>query len=87
MSGDNARFVVDGTAEVMRLFGLTQPAPPDIIIASGDGGPLVTIHPNGELEYGPDYTPDEAARAFWDALRRLAPTRCPACGHSGLETP
>lgn len=61
------------------------PPPPDIRIIGADGTPLVTIHPNGELEYGPSYTPDEAARAFWDALRRLAPARCPACGHIGLE--
>jgi hypothetical protein len=61
--------------------------PPDTITINGeDGQPLVTIHSNGELEYGPNYTPDEAARTFWDALRHLAPARCPACGHIGMET-
>ena len=34
--------------------------------------PLVTIHPDGTLEYGPDYTPDEAARVFWDAMAARA---------------
>jgi len=63
------------------------PPPPDITINGGDGQPLVTIHPTGELEYGPNYTPDEAARTFWDAMHRLAPARCPNCGHTGLETP
>lgn len=64
-----------------------QPAP-DITIIGEDGQtPLVTIHPDGTLDYGPDYTPDEAARCFWGALRRLAPARCPNCGHTGTETP
>lgn len=62
-----------------------EPGPPTITISGADGQPLVTIHPNGELDYGPNYTPDAAARAFWDALRNLAPARCPACGHTGLE--
>jgi hypothetical protein len=66
---------------------LAPPLPPDVTIVSADGIPLVTIHPDGQLDYGPNYTPDEAARVFWDALRRLAPARCPACGHIGLETP
>lgn len=61
---------------------------PDITITGEDGRtPLVTIHPDGTLDYGPGYTPDEAARCFWEALRRLAPTRCPSCGHNGLEAP
>lgn len=62
--------------------------PPSITITGEDGRtPLVTIHPDGTLDYGPGYTPDEAARCFWDALRRLAPARCPNCGHAGGETP
>lgn len=67
---------------------IPEPTAPAITILSQDNRtPLVTIHPTGELEYGPGYSPDEAARAFWDALRRLAPARCPNCGHIGLETP
>ena len=31
-------------------------------------GTLVTIRPNGELVYGHGYTPDEAARRFWEAI-------------------
>ena len=75
-------LVADGTAA---WASLAPPAPPDIQIMGENSAPLVTIHPNGTLEYGPGYTPDEAARRFWDALRRLAPTRCPNCGHNGLE--
>ena len=56
-------------------------APPTLSILGEDGAPLVTIHPNGTLEYGLDYTPDEAAQRFWDAMRQLAPARCRNCGH------
>ncbi|MCX5522175.1 hypothetical protein OG342_04740 [Streptomyces bobili] len=75
------------TAEAAQITAVIQPPTPDIIITGQDGRPLVTIHPSGQLEYGPGYTPDEAARTFWNALRRLAPARCPACGHIGMETP
>jgi len=78
-----SHFVVDTAA--LQSFTL-QPPPNTIQIMGENGTPLVTIHPTGELEYGPDYTPDEAARCFWDALRQLAPARCPACGHIGLDS-
>ncbi|MFF7476631.1 hypothetical protein [Streptomyces sp. NPDC008092] len=45
----------------------------DITIMASHGRPLITIRPDGTLELGDDYQPDEAARAFWDAVRRLAP--------------
>jgi len=57
------------------------PPPPTITIMGADNTPLVTIHPNGTLDYGPGYTPDEAATRFWEAMRRLAPARCEHCGH------
>ncbi len=34
---------------------------------------LVTIKPNGVIEYGPNYTPDAAAKAFWEALGNSMP--------------
>lgn len=68
-------------------YVITPPPPPSITIRGTDGQALVTIRPTGVLEYGPGYEPDEAARLFWDALRRLAPARCPACGHIGTEAP
>lgn len=40
----------------------------------GVAGPLVTIHADGRLEYGPGYEPDEAARRFWEAMRQYAPS-------------
>jgi hypothetical protein len=56
-------------------------APPSISILGEDRRPLVTIQPNGTLEYGPGYDPDEAARRFWDAMRFHMPARCTRCGH------
>lgn len=32
------------------------------------GKTYVTIKPDGEIVYGEGYTPDAAAKAFWDAL-------------------
>lgn len=45
-----------------------------IISIPFNGRPLVTIRPDGQLEFGPDYTPDAAARAFWDAVQRHTPS-------------
>ena len=40
-----------------------------VFVINGSGGDfLVKIHPNGVIEYGKDYAPDEAARVFWQAL-------------------
>jgi hypothetical protein len=43
-------------------------------IPDENGRPMVTIHPDGRLEFGESYDPDEAARAFWEALKRFAPS-------------
>ncbi len=32
------------------------------------GKTMVTIRPDGTIEYGEGYTPDAAAKAFWDAM-------------------
>jgi hypothetical protein len=79
---EEPRLCFDGPVEEITLLS---PPPPNITILGEDGRPLVTIRPSGELEYGPGYTPDEAARRFWEAMRRLAPARCPNCGHIGME--
>ncbi|MFD8488672.1 hypothetical protein [Streptomyces sp. NPDC059712] len=48
--------------------------PPSRLVIDGANGPLVTIHlDDGRLEYGPGYTPDAAARRFWDAVRKHTP--------------
>lgn len=48
-------------------------APPPIVRITGNNGqPVVTVHHDGRLEYGPGYQPDEAARQFWDAVEQLS---------------
>lgn len=75
------------TSDTISGIAVIGPPAPNIVILSADNRtPLVTIHPNGQLEYRPGYTPDEAARRFWNALRHLAPARCPNCGHTRTET-
>jgi hypothetical protein len=44
--------------------------PPTISINDSNGRALVKIQPDGTIEYGDDYNPDDAAQAFWDAIRR-----------------
>ena len=37
---------------------------------------LVRIKPDGGMEFGPHYTPDGAAKIFWDSIDRLNPGKC-----------
>ncbi|MEV5451630.1 hypothetical protein [Streptomyces sp. NPDC052535] len=62
-------------AEDADLYAFTaMRVPPSRLVIDGAHGPLVTIHlDDGRLEYGPGYTPDEAARRFWDAVRKHTP--------------
>lgn len=68
----------DGVVTTQDMQGLTITAakvqPSVISIPNANQKPLVTIHPDGHLEFGDDYQPDEAAQAFWDAVQRLAPS-------------
>jgi hypothetical protein len=34
----------------------------------------IRLHPDGSVEFGPDYNPDEAARDFWNGLGASNPT-------------
>lgn len=44
-------------------------------LASPDGRPLVTFNlATGEMTYGPGYTPDAAAEAFWAAVDQMEMT-------------
>ncbi|MFF6844643.1 hypothetical protein ACFY8X_38635 [Streptomyces tanashiensis] len=57
---------------------LTLPMQPTIEIQGPGGQPLVTLNTaTGEMTFGPGYTPDAAAEAFWDAIDTmgLAPVR------------
>jgi hypothetical protein len=58
---------------------VTEPRPPtaapgDLVIGTSRDRILVTIKPTGELIFGPEYHPMEAARVFWEHMgqQRLA---------------
>lgn len=51
-----------------------QALPSLITISNTVNKPIVTIRPDGRLEFGEDYQPDEAARVFWEAVQRLTPS-------------
>jgi len=40
----------------------------DVIIMKTEIEAIVTIHPDGNVDLNPDYTYEEAALAFWDAV-------------------
>lgn len=42
--------------------------PNALVIGTSKGRTLVTIHADGSIEYGPEYTPDEAAVTFWTQM-------------------
>lgn len=48
--------------------------PSDLVISLNWLEPLVVIHPDGTVELSPNATLDEAARAFWDAVKSMQPT-------------
>lgn len=52
---NKVKLSVGGTDHLARLF-------------DDNGGVLVEIAHDGTLTYGEGYTPDDAARRFWDAL-------------------
>ncbi len=42
--------------------------PGDLVIGTSADRVLVIIRANGQLEYGPEYRPDEAAMVFWEHM-------------------
>ncbi|NUS82709.1 MAG: hypothetical protein HOY75_08145 [Streptomyces sp.] len=67
----------DRVISAQELEGVTitaaQPLAPSIVLPFNNK-PMVTIRPDGTLEFGEDYQPDEAARLFWEAVQRFQPT-------------
>lgn len=48
---------------------MLNPKPSSIILSEKSEEPLVTIHmATGEITYGKDYSPDAAAKVFWEAI-------------------
>jgi hypothetical protein len=64
----------------------TPNAPDDtnIIEICSAAGPLVTIKPNGAIEYGEGYTPDGAATIFWQAIAQAFPALRSSEGRAGV---
>ncbi len=54
------------------------------IIADKDGNEMVKVTSNGDVSYGKGYTPDQAARTFWEVLAKYHPV---VCGQHKDETP
>ena len=52
-----------------------RPTTPPYILEIRNSGPeaLVTLHNDGTMEFGPNYTPTEAARIFWEAVASMCP--------------
>lgn len=44
--------------------------PGELVIGTSEDRILVRIQRDGTIEYGPEYTPDEAAKVFWEALAK-----------------
>jgi hypothetical protein len=53
--------------QVMNDEYLIQPAD-QIFSICQSGDPMVTIRADKTMEFGPNYTPDAAAKIFWDAV-------------------
>jgi hypothetical protein len=51
-------------------FDWSKHVDPIMSITSSKGKVLVKIRNDGTVEYDPNYTPDEAARIFWEAMGR-----------------
>ena len=50
---------------------------PDIIYLANAGKEILRIDPTGKVFINPDYTIDEAAKAFWEMVDRIHPLRAP----------
>ena len=61
--------VLQGASITAAKMELSSP----LLSIGGNGTPKVVLHRDGRLEFGDDYNPDDAARAFWDAIQRLTP--------------
>jgi hypothetical protein len=71
--------VIDGTNLTGSLFvsadqiqNVFTQEPPIIAVHGDDNTLMIAIHPDGHLEYGPSYQPDDAARLFWAAVEQHA---------------
>lgn len=61
-------LLLDASLGTRAACSVAEPAPMAITIQAGSRGAMVTIQPDGSIEYGQGYTPDAAAKIFWDAV-------------------
>jgi hypothetical protein len=47
-----------------------------IVVSDKDGKLMIKVTQDGKITYGPGYTPDAAARTFWEVLARYYPIVC-----------
>jgi hypothetical protein len=59
-------------AESSFVIGLPQHPMSLLQITSSDSRVIVSITHDGQVTVNPEFTVDEAARAFWDAVKQLA---------------
>ena len=52
------------------LFSGSVTSPSRLRFYTPTGEPLVTVYFDGRVEVNPQYTMDEAAAAFWEAVRK-----------------
>lgn len=70
--GDYGKLTLDAN-EASKLTLAIEPADAFVIMGAADT-PLVTISfKDGSLTYGEGYTPDAAAKAFWEAMGQYSP--------------
>ena len=65
-------YATDSTNNIFSLKSLESSA---IVVSGNSGKPMITIKFTGEIVYGEDYVPDEAARIFWQTIGHGAPCK------------
>ena len=72
MTDRSNRIITPQELEGVNITAANLPPGP-IFSVGGNGTPKVTMHRDGSLEFSTDHDPDEAARAFWEAVQRSTP--------------
>lgn len=66
---------------------IAQPSDEIFRVLSPDNEPLVIMYRDGRMEFGPSYTPDEAARIWWRAIELMVPaSMLPITSFDGYHT-
>ena len=73
IDGEEVMFATTGPASASS-FCIDLPQGPTSLlqIMASDCRLIVSISHDGKVDVNPEFTVDEAARAFWDAVRQLA---------------